>query len=576
MNDGKKGTDGVMVKTWLHLVSDFERLYGHDLASRHKNLLLRGDIAGFREAKWPSRSNLPVHLQKCLIQLENLFKRYHFSSDLYTDSQLQDMATEKFVATQERVALPLKLTPITRRVLREARRLAAEVLGEYSEEEHFQNCRFGKRACVGLPRHKSYLDLKLKQALTGSEGHHKWFERYLETDTILTAACAKSKRTVCDTLTLAFAPKSYKAKRTILKNTLIGSFYTYGLGKVIQDRLSGVGLDITSLQVRHGELARKASRDRKLVTADLSSASDSLSRQLLRMILPSKWYHAVVFGIIPFVKIGRRRIRMSSVLTMGMGQTFPLQTLVFYVLLKAIANLEGSKQRFVSVYGDDLIYPRHLHRFVREIFPNIHLILNEDKTYVEDFFRESCGYDYCRGVAVRPHQPEGGRELYSRKGYSSFLYKLYNGLKERWDVSEISETLDFLFQTLYFESDEGVYQVPPSFPDSVGIRTQTVNHGPTWSDVNFRDQAWYFHCLAFPPGFRKVEYQLPYYWEKLRSSHEVGDHSLWDEPSDSLLLMWRYAYRRKGNKKERYLQAGVARKDLLLESSQRRRTNEWV
>jgi len=569
------GTDKIMLKTWFCLANDFEAFYGPSAFQDAKNALVSG-IKEFRAYKWPARSQVKPHLFKCMAQLENLNKRYRYEDDLYTDAQLETMAKDKFLETQTRVSLPLTLTPTVRMWLVEARKICTSILGEYSEEEHFSLCRFGKRACVGVPKSKSYLDFKLGHPLTSSKYHIAWFTKYLETDPLLTEIVKPKGLVECDTLALAFAPKSFKARRTICANTLVGSFYTYGLGKVFQERLAGVGLDIRSLQLRHGHLAKKNSRSRDLVTADLSSASDSLSRELLRRLLPAKWYSATIRGSIPYVRIDGERVRLSSVLTMGLGHTFPLQTLIYYALLKSLVNLVKPRLKFVSVYGDDLIYPRQIHKYVRKLFPHIHLILNEDKTYVEDFFRESCGNDYCRGVDVRPHQPEGGRELYCRKGISTFLYKLLNGLKRKWTEVEIPLTLDYLLTEIYHFSDEGVLQVPSSFPDGSGLKTDYPSRASLYKPVVWNRFGWTFESLTTHSGFRKVRNQLPYYWERLRSSNnlEIDDESFESVPSDEPILVWRKIQNPHG--RGRVLQAGVMRKDDISYGSHQRRINEWV
>jgi hypothetical protein len=533
-----------MVKTFVNLVSDFRKSLGSDYAAVPLQKLLQGGIQEFRKYKFPGRARVSPSVFKREYQLEMFFKRYRFENDVYSDDELNAMSVEKFIDTQKRLDSPIVETPLINRVLRDARSHAKRILRVYDKAEHQTFCRFGKRACVGTTLTSSYLDEKLKN-LTGSHEHIRWFKDYLRTDELLRSAIREAsgkKRPqyiMCDTLTMSHVPKTFKALRAICPDTLLGSFYTAGLGGYIADRLKEEGLDIRTLQRRHGILAMKASESRTLVTADLSAASDSLTLFLLRRVLPSPWYRAITLGRIPHVILGGQRIRMNTVLTMGLGHTFPLQTLVFYCLLKAIGGLKGSHGT-VSVYGDDLIYPRSIHKLVGYVFPRLHLILNEDKTYAKDFFRESCGSDYYRGCDVRPFCLEAEHHHCSGVQYERLLYKLYNGLLRRWDREEIPGTIEWITQELILKCDR-ILCVPTSFPDSSGIRVEQYTDGYFHAPLEdcYPYQSKWFHYLMDRPKRRKVWSQMIYYWESLRSKESKGEYSPYDDPTDSPQLTWK-------------------------------------
>lgn len=584
----KLDTDAVMTNLWLCLEKDFSNTYGSDATSRIKMQFLKEGPKGFRDGVWPSRpSGLPPYLFKWLYQLENLFKRYRFSDDKFTDAQLEREAKEKFKATQLRCAEPIDMTRSLMLVLQRARRIAKGILGEYDKEEHKHCCRFGKRACNGTPYRSSYLDTKLMSSpFTGSTEHISWLRECLQQDEILNDIWMTSLNDLrvraVECLQYACVPKSFKAHRGMMPNTLAGTFYSSGLGKMFEVRLKRRRLNIRKLQEIHKRLVRRASKTRKLVTADLSSASDSITLVLLRWILPAKWYRAVVHGRSRYVQIDDEQIYLSSIVTMGLGVTFPLQTLIFYCLLKAIGELLGGNH-FVSVYGDDLIYSSHMHKYVAEIFPKLHLTLNEDKTYVQDHFRESCGGDYYRGVDVRPYQPEGcGQHLYG-PGRQSFLYRLYNGLKARWCDEDIPVTLDYLLSELQFLDFDGcaIHQVPPSFPDGSGIKMDKPSKAAMfkpvlWTNLTKHGQetgsnyVCSFSYLADIGEDRVVQkYQLPYYWESMRlaSQGEPEPMDSWDSVCDVSQIRWvkaqrtpRYVRSTISNRRFRRLIAVVTKK----------------
>lgn len=530
-------TDGVMKNLWLCLARDFRASMSHNSDHYPLTQVKDGDIKGFRSTQWPDRLSSSPWIFKTDYQLETLFKRYRFRDDMFSDAELAEKTNENFVKTQIRICEPLKLSPAVMQVLREARLISKDILGQYDPEEHMKACRFGKRACVGSSYARSYLDLKLSSnSITGSHDHIGWMEEYLSTDKLLREILQGSDDSSyppykpIDTLALTNVPKSFKSLRGIMPNTLIGSFYTYGLGQVITSRLKEKAhLNISNLQEKHRVMCRKYSMDRSHVTADLSAASDSPTYELLMRVIPYQWMKVLKYGRINHCTMDGRRIYLRSFMTMGIGFTFPLETLLFYVLLKAIKNLSGVRGR-ISVYGDDLIYPKKMHAFVRHVFPCLNVQLNEDKTFVESHFRETCGADFYRGVDVRPFQPEGEASELKPLPFQQFLYKLINGLLRRWEKEEIPSTYNFLLTTLAVVSGN-VLCVPPSFPDESGIRMDLYSfqqlRKERW-EIPFSPifyctdkskttyQSYVFKFLRRESDDRSVTCLAPFYWESLR------------------------------------------------------------
>jgi hypothetical protein len=540
----KINTDGIMRKLGLVMLRDFRVTFGPEYGKRQHELLMQTDLTAYRSYKAPGRSCVSPYLFKVEYQMESLYKRYRFEHDAYTDKDLLRISQDKFLDTQYRLNQPLEITPLVLRVLQRARANARLLLGEYSEDEHLSLCRFGKRACVGTPYRESYLDLKVEN-VTGSTEHIRWLrEKLLPSDPLLQEVfggidAVNSRIKVCDTLNLTFVPKSYKALRSICPDTLVGTLYTSGLGRMVQKRLKSFGLDIARLQDKHRKLARAYSVTRECATADLSAASDSITVELLKWILPNRWSHAFLFGRIPYVNIGDTRIRMNTVMTMGLGHTFPLQTLVFYCLLKAIGELVGVQVRKISVYGDDLIYPSRMHKYVVHIFNKLQLLLNEDKTYVQDAFRESCGGDYYRGCDVRPFQPKGEFSLLGRRTYGAYLYRIYNGLRRRWELEDLPLTFEWLEAEIALSQDS-VLQVPPFFPDDSGIKVERPVSGYLYEPVTWDcfKQRWVFQYLHRNSDNRVVKTQLPYYWERLREKRDSDWTPSWEDVVDTPVLKW--------------------------------------
>lgn len=536
-----KDTDVIMARTWLNLCSDLEGALGMNLLPRHKEAMLqclpKRDFGAFRLTPMPSGTiwTRDVYWFKAHTQLETFLKRYTFQHDLFTKPQLSDITDMKFLDLQVKLANYRLPSGVLRPLIRRARWHVGRILGQYSLDEHVSLCRFGKRAVKGHTAKDSYLDLKLNGPITGSEAHTKWFvEHYLPTDNILRDVLKSTNAKYEHTwfLNQTNVPKSYKSLRGITPNTLLGSFYTYGLGRVIQNRLADEGLDIRYLQRDHGFMAKRASVDRRYVTADLSSASHCFTAQTVNMLVPRKWYNVLKFGRIPYVQMGNKDsdpiIRQESFMAMGIGFTFPLQTLLFYSLIKAVQDLSKIGGR-VSVYGDDLIYPTRIHSGVKCLLNAFRFELNNDKTFVKSHFRESCGSDFFHGVDVRPCNPEGEHQVLRGQRYVAFLYKLINSLLRRWTVHELPKTLHMLLTEVATTSGR-VFPVPPDFPDYAGIK---VDIGDRWVK-----DFWYVPwvkpqhnangSLTFPmlkqvPRDRYVQNVYAYYWDKLRSMSQNED-----------------------------------------------------
>lgn len=531
-------TDSMMKSIYLNLVSDFRLMFeSNSYAQGRLSSFLSGGIKGLREYSPPSFSQVSPALFKAEHQLNSFFKRYRHSKDLFSDEELLESGIKKFRDTQVRIAAPFLKTPLVSMVLKRASVICSDILGDYDKDEHAFLCRFGRRAAVGVPQPNTNLHVKLCH-LSGSVAHIRWFKNHLRTDNLLLRAIqsASGKKrpsfVMCDTLKMSFVPKSYKALRSVTPDTVIGSFYTNGLGRLMAKKLRLAGLDIKRLQKRHGYLAKYASKNRKLVTADLSAASDSINLELLRELLPPDWFESVTLGRIAQVQILDDVYTMETVLTMGLGHTFPLQTLVFYSLLKAIAEL-GEVEGTISVYGDDLIYPSRMHGYVATLFPKLHLILNSDKTFVQDFFRESCGSDFYHGCDVRPFQPEVVSQKLSGADSLIFLFKLINGLSERWSREELPSTFLYLDNMIYLHADRD-FRVPRFFPADSGIHISSYV-----KDSHVLKST--FHSAPLHP-----KYVLCYYWDKLRSgTSEIDVPSSWSLPIDSNVIWWKKKKKRK-------------------------------
>lgn len=195
-------------------------------------------------------------------------------------------------------------------------------------------------------------------------------------------------------------PKDATKLRGICIEPSLNVVYQLSVGSNIRRRLLSHGIDLIRGQSLHQSLVRDGSRSRDIGTVDLSSASDTVSYDLVRLLLPGDWFDLLdclrsEFTLLPDGTQWKNH-KFSS---MGCGFTFELETLIFY----AICLASGSPSNETYVYGDDIIVPIE---HTGKLLQNLRLFgftPNERKTFVTDTaFRESCGADYFNGVYVRP------------------------------------------------------------------------------------------------------------------------------------------------------------------------------
>lgn len=201
---------------------------------------------------------------------------------------------------------------------------------------------------------------------------------------------------------ISFVPKTAKIHRSIAIEPLINGFLQKGVDAVMRKRLRRIGIDL-SYQEPNQEMARKGSlpdQEDPFVTIDLSSASDSISIELCREVLPPEWY-AFLNAIRSKNYSYKGSVKaFNKFCSMGNGFCFPLETLIFVAVCQVCgAGRAGIDYR---VYGDDIIVRQSVASKVLELLKYLGFSANKDKTFLEGPFRESCGADWYEGVDVRP------------------------------------------------------------------------------------------------------------------------------------------------------------------------------
>lgn len=204
-------------------------------------------------------------------------------------------------------------------------------------------------------------------------------------------------------------PKDSQKDRGICIEPSINVALQLSVGSFISQRLSRNNLDIQTGQGRHRDWAAWASFTGNYATLDLSNASDTISYELVRYLLPNEWFSLLDTLRSPSTLLDGRWVHLEKFSSMGNGFTFELETLIF----AAICFSAGCSDNDFSVYGDDMIVPTTHADSVQALLSCCGFSVNSRKTFTEGPFRESCGGDFFNGVSVRahflkeiPHEPQ--------------------------------------------------------------------------------------------------------------------------------------------------------------------------
>ena len=166
-------------------------------------------------------------------------------------------------------------------------------------------------------------------------------------------------------------------------------------------------------QTPNQRMACEGSSLGELATLDLSEASDRVSNQLVREMLRNhKHLHHAVDACrsrkadVPGFGVQR----LAKFASMGSALTFPVEAMVFLTIIfigiedelntPLTPKIIRDFHRKVRVYGDDIIIPVEYVRSVILALERFGAKVNENKSFWNGKFRESCGKEYYDGHDV--------------------------------------------------------------------------------------------------------------------------------------------------------------------------------
>lgn len=281
-------------------------------------------------------------------------------------------------------------------------------------------------------------------------------------------------------------PKSWKTDRFICVEPDMNMYLQRGIGGVIRRKLRAVGIDLNS-QEYNQYLAWIGSRTGSLSTIDLKAASDSISIELVRMLLPDDWFAAIFATRSHYTLFRGKWLKLEKISSMGNGYTFELESLIFWALSKAVLVLEEVADHRLAVYGDDIVIHNSAAAGLIELLSYVGFETNTEKTFVTGPFRESCGKHFFLGEDVSPFNIKGAVESESR---FYWLLNSYNSWCTRGSRVSRKGRKSLLRRGRKFTKRYCV--VPPGYGFDAGIETPIEYANIIWS---LRKQQYMFKCL---------------------------------------------------------------------------------
>jgi hypothetical protein len=313
----------------------------------------------------------------------------------------------------------------------------------------------------------------------------------------------------------SFVPKTAATSRMICVEPSLNMYYQLGLAFHLEDRLKRFfGINLSSQPLVNHRLARIGSIDGSFATIDLSSASDSISLRLCESLFP-KWFFELLLTLRSHTtQINGKRVPLFMLSTMGNGFTFPLQTMIFAAIVRAVYRLYGydDYQGTYSVFGDDIICRRDSFRLVTRALRLCGFTVNSSKTFSEGPFRESCGADWFNGQPVRP--------VFIRKLNTPFdIMVAINQLNEWSAYTQIPLRASVGFLLSHLSRKFRTF-VPYEANNDSGIRVPLALVNPRFDgNLSFLYKSWerrpsrmliYEGSIHTPNGFRgKLHYNPP-------------------------------------------------------------------
>jgi hypothetical protein len=211
-------------------------------------------------------------------------------------------------------------------------------------------------------------------------------------------------------------PKSYKASRIIAMDDTYRNAISLQIEEIFRncDRNAKYPQIDLERQEINQEYAYEGSVFGNIATLDASHASDLQSKTLFIDVFPLEYTRRVASLLPDHYEVNGSVRMMQMASTSGHALTFRHETIVYkaiaaaairflsglcpdLVFQKTCMDPSGEEVGFSHAYGDDTEVATEAYDTVLFFFSTLGLIINQDKSYADGPYRESCGKEYMDG-----------------------------------------------------------------------------------------------------------------------------------------------------------------------------------
>lgn len=379
--------------------------------------------------------------------LKTSFNRKQIAIASFYESEKQCQDTNRRLIEYQGVQM-LQDKPCAE-VLKRAKRKIYSILKRFDVDEFLDLCTWGPGSTLSVTgesvSHSHKFDIEKQMTRDAHDLFHnilsKWNPRWEAIREVEYVVGSK----------VATVPKNAKIDRTIAIEPGLNSWCQLGVGKLIRRRLRAAGYDLNSDR-KNQDLARKGSIDGSVATLDFRAASDTISYETVRLLLPDQWFHVTDAIRSHYYRFGTTQGYFEKFSSMGNGFTFELESLIFLAVGLATCEYLGVDDSDVSIFGDDLILPKEAVLLATEVCSDLGFTLNVDKSFWSTPFRESCGAYYFSGLDVKPFYLKGHPQRVKD------LYRFANSVRRLADIWGDPLGADRRFQKLWLAAVE---MIPP-------------------------------------------------------------------------------------------------------------------
>lgn len=329
----------------------------------------------------------------------------------------------------------------------------------FSWRDVLHHAYFGPGSSKGVNGTSEYDKRCTDVSCTRPAVYQQWLDDHsslsLAGKTELVRRLAGGRVVIEDVSNLCCVRKTQEIDRTTCTEPSINTYYQLGLGGVLEGilkRFFQINLETQQSLNRH--LARVGSVTGRYATIDLSSASDSISRTIVKELFGREVVELLDRFRCSYTRLpkefGGEIVELHMISSMGNGYTFPLQTMIFSAIVRAAYRICGvpyrgssAKSPTFGVNGDDIIVDIRAYNLVIEMLGAYGFSVNRTKTFSEGPFRESCGGDYYIGHYVRGVY---AKSLVTPQDFVSLINRL-NTWSARWHVP-LPETITYLYKCM--------------------------------------------------------------------------------------------------------------------------------